>query len=91
MLVEQIIEFQFWGPGPTGRTCTPIADYFHDKTKISKESLRVDYYVLLKYCRRLCTSLIFTWTKSFTKFYPKMQDFIRVLELNCKKKKDCTS
>ena len=47
MLVEQIIEFQFWGPGPTGRTCTPIAGYFHDKTKISKEDLRVDYYVLL--------------------------------------------
>ena len=25
-----------------------------------------------------------TWAKSFTKFNPKMQDFKRVLDLNCK-------
>ena len=27
---------------------------FHENTKISKENLRVDYYLLLKYCRRQC-------------------------------------
>ena len=31
-----------WAPW---RTCTPITGYFHDKTKISKENLRVDYYL----------------------------------------------
>ena len=34
MLIEQNIEFEFRGPGPPGRTCTPITDYFHEKTKI---------------------------------------------------------
>ena len=34
-LIEQIIELQLRGPGPPGRTCTPIIEYFHDKTKIS--------------------------------------------------------
>ena len=34
MLIEQIIDFH-WGPGPPGRTFTPITRYFHDKTKIS--------------------------------------------------------
>ena len=39
MLIEQIIELQLRGPGPHGLTCTPIAGYFHDKTKICKENL----------------------------------------------------
>ena len=52
MLIEQIIEFQLRGPGPSGRTCTSITGLLHDKTKISKENLRVDYYLLLKCCRR---------------------------------------
>ena len=43
MLIEKIIELQLRGPGPTGQTCTPITGYFHDKTKISEENLRVDY------------------------------------------------
>ena len=37
MLIEQIIEFQLKGPGPLGRTCTPITGQLHDKTKILKE------------------------------------------------------
>ena len=49
MLIQQIIEFELRGPGPPGRTCTPTNDYFHNKTKISKEDLRVAYYLLLKY------------------------------------------
>ena len=52
MLIEQIIELQLRGPGPPGRTYTPITGYFLDKTKISKENLRVDYYLLLKCSQR---------------------------------------
>ena len=56
-------------PGYTyapGRTCTPAIGYFHDKTKISKEFLRVDYYLPLKYSRRQWTLLPSTWAKSLT-------------------------
>ena len=66
MLIEQIIEHQLMGPGLPGQTCTPITGYFHDKTKTSKENLRVDYYLLLKCCERQCTLLPPTWTKSRT-------------------------
>ena len=49
MLIEQIFELRrSWLPG---RTYTPLTDCFHDKT-ISKENLRVDNYILLKYSRR---------------------------------------
>ena len=43
MPIEQIIELQLKGPGPPGLTCTPITGYFHDKTKNSKENLRLDF------------------------------------------------
>ena len=43
MLIKQIIELQLRGPGLPDRTYTPSTGYFHDKTKISKENLRVDY------------------------------------------------
>ena len=46
MLIEQVIEFQLRGPGPPVRTCTPTTGYFHDKTKILKENLRV----IIIYC-----------------------------------------
>ena len=86
MLIEQITELR--GPGPLGRICTAITRCFHDKTIISKENIRLDYFLLLKYCRRLCTLLPPTWAKSLTTFNPKMQDFQRVLDLNCKQKVD---
>ena len=79
MLSEQIFELR--GLGPPGRICTPITGCFHDKTIISKENFRVDCYSLLKYWRRQGTLLPPTWTKSLTKFNPKMQDFKRVLDL----------
>ena len=82
MLIEQI--FELIGPGPTGRICTPKTGCFHGKTIISKESIRLDCYLLLKYCRRQCTLLPPTLAKSLTKFNPKMQGFKRVLDLNCK-------
>ena len=66
MLVEQIIEIELRGPGPPGRTCTPVTGSLHDKTKILKENLRVDYYLLQRYCRRQCALLPPTWTKSST-------------------------
>ena len=91
MLIEHIIKHQFRGPWPPGRTCTPITGYFYDKTKISKENLPVDYYLLRKCCKEQCTLLPPTWTKSLTiKIYcnSKMQDVKRVLDLNCKEKKD---
>ena len=71
MLVEQIIEIELRGPGPPGRTCTPVTGSLHDKTKILKESLRVDYHLLQKYCRRQCALLPPTLTKSSTiKIFP---------------------
>ena len=57
MLIEQIIELQLKGPGPHSRTCTSITGKRHDKLKTSKENLRVDYYLPLKYCRRQCALL----------------------------------
>ena len=66
MLIKQIIEIELRGPEPLGRTCNLVIGYLHDKTKISKENLRVDYYLLLKYCRRQYALLPPTWTKSPT-------------------------
>ena len=57
MLIKQMIEFQLKGPGPFGRTCTSITGKLQDETKISKENLREDYYLLLKHCRRQCAVL----------------------------------
>ena len=57
MLIEQTTKFQLKGPGALGRTCTPITGKLHDEIKMSKENLREDYYLLLKYCRRQCALL----------------------------------
>ena len=38
---------------PDRRACTPITGKFH-KTEISRENIRVNYYLLLKCCRRQC-------------------------------------
>ena len=49
MLIEQTIELQLREPGPPGRTYTLITVFFFFMAnKISKENLRVDYYLLLK-------------------------------------------
>ena len=60
MPIEQIIEFKLMGPGPPSCTCTPTTGYFHDKRKIFKENLRMDYYLLLKYCTSQSTLLSHT-------------------------------
>ena len=66
MQLEQIIELHLREPGPPDQTCIPITGYFHDKTKISKENLRLDYYLLLKCSKRQCALLPPTRTKSLT-------------------------
>ena len=90
MLIEQITEFEPSGPGPPGHTSISINCHFHDKTKISTANPRMVYYLLLKYCTRQCTLLPPTWIKLRTKFNIKIQDFKRVLNLNCKQNEDWT-
>ena len=81
MLLEHI--FELIGIGCLGRTCTPISDYFHDKTTISKEILRVDNYTAKIYQEAMYfTSTI--WTKLLTIFKTKVQDFKRILDLDFK-------
>ena len=75
MFIEQTIIFEFRGLVLFGRINTPATGYFYDKTKIYNANLRVEYYLLLKYCNRQCTLLSPTWAKSLTKFNTKMQDF----------------
>ena len=81
MLIEQIIDFRLKWPEPPCRTSTPTTGYFHDKIYICMKNHLVEYYFLRKYRKRQCT---LTWAKSFTKFDPKVQDFKRVVDLNCK-------
>ena len=69
MLIEKIFELRELGP--PGCICTPIIGCFHDKTIIFKKNIRLDCYLLLKYCTSQCTLLPPTWAKSLTKFNPK--------------------
>ena len=78
MLIEQTFELR--GLGLPGRICTPTTGCFHDKTIISKENIRLGFYLLLKYCMRQCTLLPLTCSKSLTKLNPKMQDFKPVVD-----------
>ena len=55
MLIEQIFELR--GPGPPGHLCFPKTGCFHDNTIILKENIRLDGWLLLRYCRRQCTLL----------------------------------
>ena len=66
MLIEQIVELQLIGPGPPGLTCTSITGYFHEKTIISTENLRVGFHLQLKCGTRQCTLLPPNWIKSLT-------------------------
>ena len=49
--------FKLRGPKPPDHICTSIAGCFQDKTVISTENIRLDIYLLLKYCRRQCPLL----------------------------------
>ena len=79
-----LIELQLRGPGPPGRTNIPITGYFHDKTKISKENLRVDYYLLLNVARNNAPYFPLPGPNHLQlKFNTRMQDVKRILDLNC--------
>ena len=84
MLIEQISEFELRGPGSFGRTRTTITGYFHDKAKISKENLTLDYLFTTKLLQEAIYFTSSIRTKSLTKFNTKMQDFKRILDLNRK-------
>ena len=84
MLIKQFIEFESRKTWIRGRMCASTTGYFHDKTKISMADLRVNYFLLSKYCRRQCTLLPLYLGLITENFNPKPQDFKRVLDLNCK-------
>ena len=88
MLFEQVIEFDVRKPAPPAVLVLLLQIIFVPKTKISKENLRVDYYLMLKYYSGQCTLLPPCLGQITYKFNPKMQNFKHVLDLNCKKKKD---
>ena len=76
MLIKQIIDFESQGPWRPGLTSTPTTDYFHDKTKMFKENLWVDYNLLLKYCLRQFTLITFPSIGQITfKIYLKSARF----------------
>ena len=81
MLIEEIVEFELWGPGLLVVQCTyiPKTGYFHDKTKISKANLRVND-LMLKMLRKTMY-LAFPDLGQITKFNPKMQNFECALDL----------
>ena len=62
---------------------------FHEKTKISEENLRVDYYLLLKCCRRQCPLLPLSGpNKSFTiKIQQPIARFLTCFGLKLQEKK----
>ena len=85
MLIEQTTEFQLKGPGPLGRTCTPITKKLHDETKLSKENFREDHYLLLLQVA-LCLTSPCRPNRLQLKFFSIMQDSKLVLGFNCKRR-----
>ena len=71
MFIEQTIRFELRGLVPHGRICTSATGYIYDKTKISKENLQMDYYLLLKYRSRQCTLLSPTGPNHLQNLTPK--------------------
>ena len=69
MLTKQ--SFELRGLGSPGRKCTPTTGCFHDKTIISNENIRLDCYLLLKYCRGQCTLLPLSGSNHLQNLTPK--------------------
>ena len=84
MLIEQ--SFELRRAGLPGRIYTPITGCVHDKTIISKENIRLNCYLLIKYYRRQCTLLPLPEPNLLQNINPKMQDFKRILDLNASKR-----
>ena len=79
MLIEQIIEFESRVPGPLVVHIFLKLVIFMTKQKSSKANLRV-HYLMLKTLQKT-KYLDFPDLGQVTKFYPKIQDFKRVLDL----------
>ena len=83
MLIEQIIKFELRGAWPPRRTCAlRLVILMTNKNLKGKSSNGLLFTAKILLEAMYLTFL--TWTKSLTKFKPKMQDFERVLDLNCK-------
>ena len=79
MLIEQIIEFASKVPGLLVVHIFLKLVIFMTKQKSSKANLKVHYLTLKMLQKALY--LDFSNLGQVTKFYPKMQDFKRVLDL----------
>ena len=75
MLIEQIIKFELKGPGSFGRICNPETGYFYDKTKISQENFRMNYYLLLKILQKAMYLASLLLSPISYKVYPKNDRF----------------
>ena len=79
MLIEQIIEFESGVPGPLVVHIFLKLVIFMTKQKSSKANFRA-HYLMLKMLQK-AMYLDFPDLSKVTKFNPKMQDFIRALDL----------
>ena len=83
MLIEQIIEFQLRGLGPLA-----VRVLFKWLFSWQNKNLQGKFWSELLFTAQILQEAMYlaspTWAKSLTKFNPKMQDFKRVLDLNCK-------
>ena len=87
MFTKQIFDFELRGSGPPGRTCTPKLVIFITKQKPLKEDLRVEYCFPAEILLEAMYLTSHYQGQITYKVYPKMQDFKRVLGLNCKQVK----
>ena len=90
MLTKQNIKFELKGPGPPGRTCTPITVYFTKKQK----SLKKIFKWIIIYCLNIAegTAPYFPLSgpnKSLTiKIQQQIARFLTCFGLKLKKKKN---
>ena len=73
-----------WGLGPLAVHALLQLVIFMTKQNLLEKSSTELMFTAYKYSRMQCTLFLPTWVKSLTKFYPKLQDFKRVLGLNLK-------
>ena len=83
MLIEQSIEFKLRGPWPPGRIYSYNWLILLQNKNFSGKSSRGLLFIA-KILQEAVHRLPRTMAKSLTKFKTKMQNFKRVLDLNCK-------
>ena len=81
MLIEQIIEFESKVPGLLVVHILLKLVIFMTKQKSSKANLQVHYFMLKMLQKAMYGYFDFSDLGQVTKFYLKMQDFKRVLDL----------